>query len=198
MNKTFGFEQKRLGYLVFDGKEMPIITERLRNVPLDAWLSDDTSEEFGAQAELDRQRVRQYAQRANEIEWLCAVIRPLAERYDAPNAPMGELIKLLPEPDRTRAEAIMHAKVPLNALPLERLNRQPWHGNIEDAIFTLIHKDEFGIDDILAEARIAKNSIERPAAKAYAVRIMDVLTNYPATANVAVPVMMSQQSNEVQ
>lgn len=56
MNDPTGrIQQKRLGYLIFDGKEAPIVTERLRDVPLSAWSSNDVDEELTAEAELDRQ-----------------------------------------------------------------------------------------------------------------------------------------------
>lgn len=189
-------EQECLGYLIFDGIEVPIITERLRDVPLDNWLYHDESEEFEAQAEFDRQCARQCARRADETEWLRAVVAELAEQH--PGTSRRKLIMLLPEADRTKAEAIMHARVPpLYVFPLERGNRQPWHRNVEEAIDTLIHTlihrhKGFGIDDILAKAGIGRNSIEYPAAKAYAYSIFNVLTSYPATANVRVPELMQQ------
>jgi hypothetical protein len=85
--------------------------------------------------------------------------------------------------------------VPLDALPLERVNRQPWHRNVENAIPALLRKGEFSIDDILAEAGIGKNSIERSAAAMYARRIMNTVTSY--LANVEVPVVMPQQSDKL-
>jgi hypothetical protein len=200
MNRPSGIcHQNRIGYLIFDGedKELPVLTERLRHVPLDHWSIPDVGNELEQQVELARQIVKQAAQCANEQTWLCAVVRPLAEQY--PDAPTSQLVKLLPEPDRSRAEAIMdaNATVPWDALPIEQVNRQPWHRDIEEAIFRP-HKGAFTVDDILRAAGIAKNATERPAAAAYAWSIMHALSSYPATANVALPVMMPQQSDKLQ
>ena len=176
-------QQKRLGYLILDGKEVPVINERLRNVPLDDWRGRELGVEFKAQIELLGQRVQQHKQRVDEMQWLRGVTEPFWK--DNPDALMGELVELLSEPDRTKARAILYRKVPVDALPIERVNRQPWHRSIENAIAALIQKGEFTMDDILAEAGIEKNSIERFAAAMYAQRIMNALTSYPA--NVALP-----------
>jgi hypothetical protein len=172
-------QQKRLGYLIFDGEESPVATARLRDVPFDDWLESDFLEEI----ELLRQQAQQRMQKADEMDWLNGIIAPLWK--DHPDAVMSELVELLPEPDRTRARAMLHATVPVDALPIEQMNRQPWHRKVENAIAALNRKSSFSIDDILAEAGIEKNSIERPAAAMYARRIMDALGSYPA--NVALP-----------
>jgi len=96
--------QDRLGYLIFseDGEEVPIITERLHYKPLAESLVDELDVELKAQAELLHQQAARHMQRASEMDWLTAVIRPLVEKYDAPEAPMSKLVELLPEPDRRR------------------------------------------------------------------------------------------------
>lgn len=107
---------------------------------------------------------------------LDAATRSLAEAH--PGLPMGELIELLDEPDRTRARVIYQALAP-DGLWLERVDRQWWHASVEQAISRRIRDDEFDLNDILAEADVAPGARERPEAEVYANRILDTLNVCP-------------------
>jgi len=188
-----GIEQRRLGYLItLGGPETPVITERLQTVPLADWQPADRYIEFNAQIARDTQRIRQGAQRIAEMEWLIAIVRPLAKE---PDALMAELVEQLPEPERTKAVTIMNARPPLEELPIERIDRQPWHSAIERAIL-LPHKGAFTMDDILAEAGIVADSADYPAALIYAQLLRESLIRFPA--GVQVPVLTAAQTDKLQ
>jgi hypothetical protein len=187
-------KQTRLGYINWDGEEEELIlTERLRDKPLDSWLPEDMREE----AEASKRRALQVRRHVDQMEWIAYVCTPLWKLY--PGAPTGKIIKLLPEPDRTIAEKIVHNPIPKEALPLERTHREPWHERIEKAIFTPPRKRDgsFSLDDILAAAGI--DEADRPYASAYASAILDVKTHYPANVTLPwFPQTVSQQTDTVQ
>jgi len=115
----------------------------------------------------------------NDLKWLIAVTEPL--RVDHPDALMAELIELLlDEPDRSRARVIYQALAPTEGLFLERVNRKPWHRGVEVAISLRIRESEFNLNDILAEAGVAPDAVERPEAESYACRMVEALAHCPA------------------
>jgi hypothetical protein len=99
--------QNKLGYLFVLGEEVPVLVERLRPVPFGNWLVSDFEVEMTAQIKQGERHAAQCAQRSNEFKWLIAVARPLALEH--PDASPSDLIEMLPEPERTKARAIVAA-----------------------------------------------------------------------------------------
>ncbi len=143
------------------------ITERLRGVPFERWTQEDCYEEERAL----RKDAADCVQKAETEKWLIDVVAPLAAA--APHTPVSELIKQLPEPERTIAHDIVFAKVRWADLPVQRSNRQAWHGRIEQAVATTLNGNQprFTTDDVLDEA-LMFGSPDRLAARKYAEKIL--------------------------
>ena len=82
---------------------------------------------------------------------------------------------MLPEPDRTRGRIIIQTTTAPGGLSVERVNRQWWHASVERAISVRIRAGDFNLNDILIEAGVAKDAVERPEAEVYASRILEAL-----------------------
>jgi hypothetical protein len=191
--------QRRLGYLVFSGKEMKIITPRLRDVSFGKWLSADRDEEFEAQAEVDRKLALRYARQSNERHWLLAIIQPLLQ--DHPDITWGEAFDKMSASDAAKARAILlPPEVPVEDIPLERTHRLEWHERVEGILAQWyrarqsLEDDVF--DDLLLAAGIGKDSDLYPDALIHVRGIAEAIRSAPA--GVSVPLVVPQLTDLTQ
>lgn len=141
------------------------LTERLRGLPLDAWSKADFEQEETARRTL----AADCFQKADTSKWMIETFRPLHEKF--PNAPLAELIPLLPEPERSIAFDIVHAPVNWRDLPIQQANRESWHDRLEQTIITRTMANwNFTTDDLLDEAKIPDRARRR--ARKYAEEIL--------------------------
>jgi hypothetical protein len=108
-------------------KTEPVL-ERLRGIPIEQWRLSDLDEEIEAHGRLREEQNRRLETRA----FLLGLVDELDKRH--PGKTMAELIQLLPLPEREMAMEMVSARTPWEKLPLEQVNRQPWHDRVEKAL----------------------------------------------------------------
>jgi len=106
-NSSNEIQQERIGYLIVLGRETPVLIERLRTIPFADWQRSDFMAEMAAQENWCERHFAQLAKKSHELGWLIAMTRPLALQH--PDASPNELIEMLPEPERSKARAIVNA-----------------------------------------------------------------------------------------
>jgi len=152
------------------GEEIPVLTRRLQGVPLDNWTRADFEEEKGAWA----RKCERSRRDAESKAWLLRICEPLFAVH--PNATIGEVVQMLPEPQRSRGIEILEMPVRMEDLPIEYSNREPWHERIERAVVARLEgSDEngFSITDVLNDALIFESSPEWAAGMEYATGLLD-------------------------
>jgi hypothetical protein len=153
-----------------NGEELPILTRRLQSVPLGEWTRADLTEEEAAW----KKKCERSRRDAESDAWLLRVCEPLFAVH--PNAAIGDVVQMLPEPQRSRGIEILNRRVPIEDLPIEYSNRKPWHEQIERAVVARLEgSDEngFSITDVLNDALIFESSTEWSAAMEYATGLLD-------------------------
>jgi hypothetical protein len=104
-----------------------------------------------------------------QVQWLRKHCAPLQRAN--PGVPLGDIVALLPEPDRSIAHDIVFATVSLDDLPIERHQRQPWHDAVEDALVTITNAEtqqRFSTNYVLKVACLDPESPEYDDAFIYA------------------------------
>jgi hypothetical protein len=151
------------------GEEVPVLTRRLQGVPIDGWTVEDFDEECTAWDEKCERNKREVAGN----EWLIRICKPLFAVH--PNATMGEVIRMLPEPQRSKATEILNTPVLWEDLPIEFTNREPWHERVERSVVAKLSSNphRFTTADVLKEALISKSSPEWSAAMEYADSLLE-------------------------
>ena len=114
----YEIKQRRLGYLILRGEEVPVLVERLRSVPLGDWPGRDLGEEMQAHIAETEQRLAWSTRQAEDIGWLCDTVRSLGR---PPDTPMDELVDLLSGADHTRALGILAANPHVGSRPTDKL-----------------------------------------------------------------------------